>query len=439
MANKETSRENSGKVKPQQRTQDGGTAKKTVNRPAQNAVQKPMKKPAEASAQKSVQNIAKQPGQNAAQKSLKQAKDSQKKAAPAQRGGAQPRVRVGQVIYAILVTLAAAALAFFIWARAQNTLSVPENAVGSLLSPVQNAVNAVTLWVDEKVQSFRDRNKLQEDYEDAQLEIMTLNYRVSQLEEQEQENIRLRALLDAQQRYQELDPIYARVIAKESGRWFDVFAINRGTLNGVKAGMAVINEDGLIGRVYEAGMDYAKIISIIDPRSAAACLIQRTRDNGVMKGQIAGSSDDASCNMYYVPSVNDIVPGDEVITSGLDGLYPKGLVVGTVREVSRQSDTSDQYVVITPSVDFQRIEDVLVLQTVIETAEGEILSPLPSPTTRAKPTENVATATPDPSVTATPVNQPNNWAYPMVTPDPNATSAPIVGGVRPEEQWAQGN
>jgi rod shape-determining protein MreC len=201
--------------------------------------------------------------------------------------------------------------------------------------------------------------------------------------------------------------------------------------------MAVINEDGLIGRVYEAGMDYAKIIAVIDPRSSTACLIQRTRDNGVMKGQIAANAQDSSCKMYYVPSVNDIVPGDEVITSGLDGLYPKGLVVGTVREVSRQSDTSDQYVVITPAVDFQRIEEVLVLQTVIEKAEGEILSPLPSPTTRAKPTANEPTATPDPSVTATPIVGPNNWAYPIATPDPNATSAPIAGGVRPEEQWAQ--
>ena len=234
-----------------------------------------------------------------------------------------------------------------------------------------------------------------------------------------------------------MKPIHAQVIAKESGRWFDIFSINSGTLSGVKAGMAVINEDGLIGRVYEAGLNYAKVLTIIDSRSATACLIQRTRDNGVMKGQIASSSQDTSCNMYYVPSVNDIVPGDEVITSGLDGLYPKGLVVGKVREVSRQSDKSDQYVVVAPAVDFARIEHVLVLQTVIETDEGEVLSPLPSPTTRAKPTEATATPTPNPNGTAAPTNAPNNWAYPTTTPDPNATSAPIVGVDRPEELWAQ--
>ena len=86
----------------------------------------------------------------------------------------------------------------------------------------------------------------------------------------------------------------AKVIAKDSGRWFDVFSINRGTLSGVEVGMAVINEDGLIGRVYEAGLNYAKVMTIIDSRSAVACLIQRTRDNGVMKGQISAAASDSS-------------------------------------------------------------------------------------------------------------------------------------------------
>ena len=366
---------------------------------------------------------------------LKQAK--KKKSIQQKKRGVRQQGRAWRIAYGILVGLSVAALMFFIWARAQNELSVPENAVGSLISPVQSAVNTATIWVRDRIQELRDRNQLRADYEEAQLEIMSLQYRISQLEEQEQENDRLRGELDAKERYADMAPIYAQVIAKESGRWFDVFSINRGTLSGVKAGMSVINGDGLIGRVYEAGLNYAKVMTIIDSRSATACLIQRTRDNGVMKGQITSSSEDTSCNMYYVPSVNDIMPGDEVITSGLDELYPKGLVVGVVREVSRQSDKSDQYVVVSPAVDFARIEDVLVLQTVIETDEGDVLSPLPSPTTRTKATAAAATPTPNPNDTEASTSAPNIWAYPTTTPDPNATSAPIVGVDRPEEMWAQ--
>lgn len=346
------------------------------------------------------------------------------------------RGRVGRIAFGVLVGLAALAVVFFIWARAQNELSVTENAVGSLISPVQNAVNTATIWVRDRVNEIRDRNQLRSDYEEAQLKIMELEYRVSQLEEQEQENTRLLNLLEARERYAELDPIYAKVIARDTGRWFDVFSINQGTLSGVQAGMAVITGDGLVGRVYEAGLNYAKVIGIIDSRSAVACLIQRTRDNGVMKGQLNGYSQDDSCNMYYIPSVNDIVPGDEVITSGLDSLFPKGLVVGTVQAVSRQSDVSEQYVVVSPAVDFERIEEVLVLQTAIETDEGEVLSPLPSPTTKAKPTEQVETPTPGPEGTDAPTSAPNNWAYPTQTPDPNATATPAEGA-RPEELWAQ--
>ena len=107
-----------------------------------------------------------------------------------------------------------------------------------------------------------------------------------------------------------------------------------------------------------------------------------------------------------------------------------------MQEVSRQSDVSDQYVVVSPAVDFERIEEVLVLQTTIETAVGEVLSPLPSPTTKALPTEQVETPTPDPAGTIEPTLAPNNWAYPTSTPDPNATAAPL-DGARPEEMWAQ--
>ncbi len=381
----------------------------------------------------------------ASKKSLKQTrpvkktppKSTQNKSKAKKRGKQQGRA--GRIFFGVLVSLAAAAIVFFIWARAQNELSVTENAVGSLVSPVQNAVNTATIWVRDRIGEIRDRNQLRSDYEEAQLTIMSLQYRISQMEEQEQENIRLRTLLDAKERYAETDPVHAQVIAKETGRWFDVFSINKGTLGGVEAGMAVINEDGLIGRVYEAGLNYAKVMTIIDSRSAVACLIQRTRDNGVMKGQITASSENAGCNMYYVPSVNDIVPGDEVITSGLDEMYPKGLVIGVVREVSRQTDKSDQYVAVAPAVDFERIEDVLVLRTVIDTDDGEVLSPLPSPTTRAKPTELAPTATPDPAATTAASLAPNNWAYPTTTPDPNATSAPITGSERPEERWAESN
>ena len=102
---------------------------------------------------------------------------------------------------------------------------------------------------------------------------------------------------------------------------------------------AVITADGLAGRVYEVGLNYAKVRSIIHSTSSVACLIQRTRDNGVLTGQVDVTETD-ECQMNYLPNGSSVVPGDTVVTSGVDMLFPKGLMVGTVTAVSRQTDTT---------------------------------------------------------------------------------------------------
>ncbi len=363
-----------------------------------------------------------------------QKRNKAKKAAPGKR-----TVRIGNVGFYVLVAGALIAVIFFIYVKVQGEISLPENAVGSLLSPIQSGVASVTGWVRDRVRGAFSSGELIDRVAELELENMQLEYRVSQLQEDARENERLSGLLSAYNRYDELDPIYARVIAKDPGQWFEMFTINRGQSSGVAKGMAVITSGGLAGRVYEVGLYYAKVVCVINADSAVACLVERTRDNGIMRGQLTASSSDSLCRMYYVPAVNDIMPGDTIVTSGLDGIYPKGLTVGTVAEVSRQSETSDQYLVIQPAADFEHIEEVLVLQTVIETASDK--APVPTATTRA-----VATTLPPPTPTPGPGEYvlatgeaPNDWAYPTTTPDPNATTEPAILGDFIEDVWAISN
>ena len=359
------------------------------------------------------------------------------KGAKAPRGSGKTRSsRAGNIGFYALLVGALIAVAFFIYVKVQGEISLPENAVGSLLTPVQGAVSRVTGWVRDHFSVLTGSGELLDRVNDLELENMRLQYEISQLQEDERENERLSALLGAFSRYEELEPIYARVIAKDPGRWFEMFTINQGQLSGVAKGMAVISAGGLVGRVYEVGLNYAKVVCVINADSAVACLIERTRDNGIMRGQLTASASDSLCRMYYIPAVNDIVPGDSVVTSGLDGVYPKGLAVGTVAEVSRQSETSDQYLVIQPSADFEHIEEVLVLQTIIESAAN--MAPLPSPTTRAVTTTvPPPTPTPLPGETLPPSEDaPNSWAMPTFTPDPNATIEPALLGDCIEDVWA---
>ena len=119
--------------------------------------------------------------------------------------------------------------------------------------------------------------------------------------------------------------------------------------------------DGLVGRVYEAGLNYAKVLTIIDSRSAVSCLIERTRDNGICHGSLFVNDNDEMLRMNYLPTGSELNTGDRVITSGLDGIYPKGLLIGTVRSISRDSGEDDRYVVLNTAADFAHIEDVLIL------------------------------------------------------------------------------
>ena len=168
-----------------------------------------------------------------------------------------------------------------------------------------------------------------------------------------------------------------------------------------------------------------------------ACLLQRTRDNGVMRGQISDSDSSAECYVYYLPNVNSISPGDVVVTSGQDSLYPKGIKIGTVTALSLDAGTEGSYAIVTPSVDFQRIEEVFILRTVIET-DNDSLEALPTQTATYQ-----QSATPDPNAEATPTPEPTgeaNWSRPTTVPE--AVENPYgnykVGDII-EDTWASGD
>ena len=352
------------------------------------------------------------------------------------KGARQPKTRRGRVrriLFSVLVFLIVAATIFFLMMRGSGQISIFENAAGSLVSPVQSAFRAITDSTRNFVTTWRNYNRLQKDYDAISFENEQLRMELQSADEAVEENLRLQELLDARSTYESLDPIYAKVIARDAGPWFETFSVNRGSAHGVSAGMAVVNGSGLVGRVYEVGLNYSKIITIIDTRSAVACLMQRTRDNGVMRGQISASDSAASCYVYYLPNVNSITPGDVVVTSGTDSLYPKGLRIGTVTALSLDAGSEGTYAIVTPSVDFQRIEEVFILRTVIET-DSDVLPSVATPTAAYQ-----QHATPGPNATETPAPTDENpiWSYPTSTPLPDESDyADYNVGDVVEDNWA---
>jgi rod shape-determining protein MreC len=120
--------------------------------------------------------------------------------------------------------------------------------------------------------------------------------------------------------------------------------------------MAVVISEGVVGRVIEVSPDTAKVLLLTDPNSALDVIIQRSRAQGIMEGKV-----DEVCVLKYVQKSDDVQVGDQVITSGLGGIFPKGLMTGMVTKLDRKRPGIFQYIEVSPAVDFSKLEEVLIL------------------------------------------------------------------------------
>jgi rod shape-determining protein MreC len=177
----------------------------------------------------------------------------------------------------------------------------------------------------------------------------------NQWHETELANTRLRKLLDFQKTITERI-VAAEVIGKDPSAWFRTVIIDKGKTDFLTQGLPVVMPQGIAGQVIEVSKHYSKVMLITDRNSAVDALVQRTRARGVIKGE---STD--RCRLDYVLRKNDVRIGDTVVSSGLDGVYPKGLRIGQVSEVIEHDGDIFHEIIITPFVDFEKLEEVLVV------------------------------------------------------------------------------
>lgn len=150
--------------------------------------------------------------------------------------------------------------------------------------------------------------------------------------------------------------VAAEVIARDPSPWYQTLIIDKGTSSRVKKGCPVILPDGIVGHVLTASSGYAKVLLLNDRNCAVDAIVQRTRTRGVVEG-----TSGARCALNYLPRQEDIQAGDTIITSGFDGIFPRGLSIGYVSKVIRRNTGLFQEIEVVPFVDFDRIEEVMVI------------------------------------------------------------------------------
>ena len=345
-----------------------------------------------------------------------------------------------------------------IYEQSSGTLFSPESTLSRLITPVQSLVSRVTQSVSGYLYRVKLRSNIEYEYNQLKAQNDELVLRSLLYEELEEENTQLRALLGEYDARAEMNPVLARVIASESGNYFSTFTINKGKNDGVDTQMAVITSEGLIGYTYEVFDTTAKVITVIDDQASLAALIESSRDQGAVKGTL-GSTGEPLCRMYYLSADSVPRPGDRVITSGVGVSFPKGLLIGYVRESTRAIEDNKHYIVVEPAADFEHIENVLVLRYYAEVEEMPdnydntevIIAPIATARPQAVIEEerlNASTPVPLPDAPgrATPTPAPeevdfivdeeamgdlaDRYVHVTPTPEPEVTPEPI------DDEWA---
>ena len=246
---------------------------------------------------------------------------------------------------------------------------VVRNVVKTVATPFEWCGRQVADAVNGFVSVFTEYDELVSENKELKDKLAELENDQYENEVLREQNDWLKNYLNLKEQSTEFDITNATVISRESGNYATVLTVNKGRVHGVKKNMPVITEDGVFGYVSECGLDWAKVVSIVETASAVSVYSDRTGVTGVVEGD-ASLRKDGYCVMTYIASNADIKVGDRIFTSGNGNIYPSGLLVGEIVEISADEATRTLSAKIKPSVNFGEIEDIKNIIIIMGYHEG---------------------------------------------------------------------
>jgi rod shape-determining protein MreC len=224
-----------------------------------------------------------------------------------------------------------------------------------IMRPLQIAAQETINWVGGLRDHYDTLAGFRSDNERLRRRVQTLEIERQKLLEAQATNSSLKQLLDLRSQLPGT-AITASIIANSATNWFQSCQLNKGSADGVRKGMAVVTPLGVVGQVVAVTPRTAKVLLLTDPNSGIDVLVQRTRARGIVSGSLENGT-----VLKYVKRSEDVQEGDRLITSGTDGVFPKGMMVGAVTKVLKQHLGLFQFIEVLPAVQSARVEDVLVV------------------------------------------------------------------------------
>lgn len=232
------------------------------------------------------------------------------------------------------------------------------------ISPVQAFFTKLSNSINNSISFFKDIKQMKEQNEKLKIRVEELEKENRELYGYKEKIKELKEALALKERFSNYEIIGANVIAKDPGNWFDTFKIDVGARDGVRNDYPVVSASkALIGRVDSAGAATSKVISIIDEDTSVSGWISKPEGGHVIVRGDLKLKDRGLCKMEYIPLEVNVEIDDVIETSGLGGIYPKGLIIGKVVEIRKTSSDLSRYAIIQPAVNFKKLEEVYVLKT----------------------------------------------------------------------------
>lgn len=271
----------------------------------------------------------------------------------------------------ILIFLTVLCSGMMLMTFSTDLFNKPLNAfAGYVVVPFQRGISSVGGWFSTRAEELSQIRSLLSENESLKQQVAELTAENIQLQQEKYELNTLQALYEIDEQYAGYDKTGARIIARDSGNWYQSFTIDKGSDDGIAVDMNVMAEGGLVGRVIAVGPNWAKVVSIISDNNNVSGKVLSTGDNLIVSGDLELMQQGVIRFSQLLDSSDAVAEGDKIVTSSISDKYLPGILIGYVSEITLDSNKLTKSGTVIPAVDFEHLEEVLVIlklkQTVTE-------------------------------------------------------------------------
>lgn len=241
-----------------------------------------------------------------------------------------------------------------------DKLAPVRGAVGTAVTPMQNGINSVGTLISDRLDIFTNTNKLLNENTQLKNQVNNLSYENKMLLQDKYELDNLRSLYKLDKKYLDYPKVAANVISKDTNNWYNVFTIDKGTRDGLKKNMNVMAGNGLVGIITKAYYNYSIVRSIIDDNSNVSGMFLKTSDNCIVHGDLQ-LMDKGKIRVELISKDAKIQDGFEVVTSQISPNFLQGILIGYVSDIKLDSSNMTKTAYLTPAVNFDHLEQVLII------------------------------------------------------------------------------